>query len=76
MIAVADEAVVAPMYGKIIDVKVKVGDSVKEGDTICVMESMKMEVPIAATKSGVIKKINILKDQTVQPNSILAVIGY
>lgn len=71
----AEETIVAPMYGKIIDVKVKVGDSVKEGDAICVMESMKMEVPVAATKSGVIKKINISKDQTVQPDSILAVIG-
>lgn len=71
----AEEAIEAPMSGKIIDVKVKVGDSVKEGDAICVMESMKMEFPITATKSGVIKKINVLKDQTVQPNSILAVIG-
>lgn len=71
----AEETIVAPMYGKIINVKVKVGDSVKKGDTICVMESMKMEVPVAATKSGVIKKINISKDQTVQPDSTLAVIG-
>ncbi len=71
----AEETIVAPMYGKIIDVKVKAGDSVEEGDTICVMESMKMEIPVAATKSGVIKKITISKDQTVQPDSVLAVIG-
>jgi biotin carboxyl carrier protein len=39
------------------------------------MECMKMEVPVLATKSGVIKKIEVAKDQVVQPNVVIAVIG-
>jgi len=70
-----EEVIVAPMSGKILDVKVKAGDSIKEGNPICVMECMKMEVPVLATKSGVIKKIEVAKDQVVQPNAVIAVIG-
>ena len=47
--------VTAPMVGKIVDIKVKVGDRVQEDDEIAIMEAMKMEMPIVAPASGVIK---------------------
>jgi len=44
----ARETVEVPITGKIISASVKVGDEVKEGDTLCILESMKMENPILA----------------------------
>ena len=38
----------APMGGKILDVKVNVGDSVNEGDEVVILEAMKMELPVVA----------------------------
>lgn len=70
----AEEKVMAPMYGEIIDIKVKEGDTVEEGDTIVLMESMKMEVPVAAGKSGVVKEIKVEEDQKVESESVIAII--
>ena len=72
----AQEAVEIPMTGKIISVDVKVGDQVNEGDTLCVLESMKMENPIAATVGGKITKVSVAKDQVVKPGDVVAVIEY
>lgn len=52
------EFVEAPMPGTIVDIKVKVGDSVKEGDLVAVIEAMKMETDLYSTKTGVVKAIN------------------
>ena len=41
--------ITAPMGGKILNVKVNVGDSISEGDEVIIIEAMKMELPIAAT---------------------------
>ncbi len=72
----AQEAVEIPMTGKILSVDVKVGDQVNEGDTLCILESMKMENPIVATVSGKISKIGVSKDQVVKPGDVVAVIDY
>ena len=55
----------APLPGTIININVKVGDSVKRGDTLLVMEAMKMENNIVASKDGVVKTIHITTGQTV-----------
>ena len=70
------ETIEVPITGKIISVDVKVGDEVKEGDTICLLESMKMENPILAPVSGTISKIGITADQSVKPGDTIAVIEY
>jgi len=44
--------VTAPMAGKVIDVKVNVGDTVNEDDDLIILEAMKMEMPIVASASG------------------------
>ena len=72
----AQEIVEVPITGKIIDVSVKPGDEVKEGDTLCLLESMKMENPILAPVSGIINQIKVEVDQVVNPSEIIAIIEY
>ena len=72
----AQENVEVPITGKIISVDVKAGDTVKEGDTLCLLESMKMENPILAPVSGTVSKIGVTADQTVKPGDTIAIIEY
>ena len=65
-------SVTAPMPGTILDVKVSVGQSVKKGDVICVLEAMKMENDIPAPADGVSASINVQKGASVAANDILA----
>ena len=72
----AQETIEVPITGKIIEVNVKVGDGIKEGDILCLLESMKMENPILAPVSGTVTKLEVAADQTVKPGDIIAVIEY
>jgi biotin carboxyl carrier protein len=62
------------MVGKIVDIKVKVGDQVKEDDEIAVLEAMKMEMPIVSPASGKVKEIKVTVGQTCETDMVLAVI--
>jgi len=73
--AVAGEQVVAPMPGKVLQLKVSEGDSVKDGDTLLILEAMKMENEIVANASGNIKKINVAANDMVDTGDVLMVIG-
>jgi biotin carboxyl carrier protein len=73
--AVAGEEVVAPMPGKILQLKVSEGDIVKDGDTLLILEAMKMENEIIANASGNIKQINIAANDMVDTGDVLMVIG-
>ena len=66
--------VTAPMVGKIVEIKVKVGDQIKEDDEIAILEAMKMEMPIVAPISGVVKEIRVSIGQTCETDMVLAVI--
>lgn len=68
------EPVKAPMPGTIISVKVTSGTKVKKGDTLFVLEAMKMENEIAAPVDGVIIQIIAAKGSSVSTGDILAVI--
>jgi biotin carboxyl carrier protein len=72
----ARETVEVPITGKIISVDVKAGDTVKEGDVICVLESMKMENPILAPVDGTVTEVNVSVDQVVKPGDTIAIIEY
>jgi biotin carboxyl carrier protein len=73
---VARESIEVPITGKIISVDVKVGDTVKEGDVVCVLESMKMENPILSPVDGSVVEIGVKPDQEVKPGEVIAVIEY
>lgn len=72
----AQERVEIPITGKIISVSVKVGDEVKEGDVLCILESMKMENPILAPVNGNIAEVGVAVDQVVKPGDTVAVIEF
>lgn len=72
----AKENVEVPITGKIIKVEVKVGDTVKEDDVLCILESMKMENPIIAPVGGTVTEVGVAVDQLVKPGDIIAVIEY
>jgi biotin carboxyl carrier protein len=72
----AQETIAVPITGKILNVNVNVGDEVKEGDTLCLLESMKMENPILAPVSGTVTQVGVTTEQTVQPGEIVAIIEY
>lgn len=63
------------MAGTILDVKVKVGDSVNVGDVICILEAMKLENEVVADTAGVIQSIAVSKGDSVQNGQLLVVIG-
>jgi biotin carboxyl carrier protein len=65
----------SPLPGTITSVNVKVGDNVKEGDTILVLEAMKMQNNIEAECSGTITSILVNPGDTVMEGSILVTIG-
>jgi acetyl-CoA carboxylase biotin carboxyl carrier protein len=66
--------VTAPMAGKVIDVKVNVGDTVNEDDDLIILEAMKMEMPIVASTSGTVKEIKCKKGDSVGADDVLVVI--
>ena len=65
----------APMPGTILAVKVSVGQAVKKGDVICVLEAMKMENDIPAPQDGVIASIDVQKGASVAANDVLATLN-
>ena len=72
----ATEIVPAPIPGKVVRVNVSAGSQVNEGDSICEIESMKMENPILAPISGTVTEINIAVEQVVKTGETLAVIEF
>ncbi len=73
--SVEGEVVRAPMPGKILSVVVSVGDTIADGDTVCTLEAMKMEMPISSTTSGTVKAIHVSVGQSVAFDDPLVTIG-
>jgi pyruvate carboxylase subunit B len=59
------------MPGTIVDIMVKVGDKVKAGDPVLVIEAMKMENEVPATIAGTVKAVNVAKGDSVNPDEAL-----
>jgi len=64
----------AHITGTVWRVEVSVGDSVDEGDTIVILESMKMEMPVEAEDPGVVKEIRCEEGQAVSEGETLVVL--
>jgi biotin carboxyl carrier protein len=68
------EKIEAPMPGTILEVKVQVGDTVKKGDPVFVLEAMKLENDINAPCDGTVASVNVSKSTVVNVGDVLAVI--
>lgn len=65
----------APIGGKVLDIKVSVGSTVKKGDLLCVIEAMKLENEVTATSDGIIKEVVVTKGSNVNNKDVLFIIG-
>jgi acetyl-CoA/propionyl-CoA carboxylase, biotin carboxylase, biotin carboxyl carrier protein len=63
----SEAGVMSPMPATVVAINAVQGQSVNEGDTLIVLEAMKMELPIKAPRSGVVKAIHCAKGELVQP---------
>ena len=66
-----DAGVMSPMPATVVAINTAPGQAVSEGDTVIVLEAMKMELPIKAPKSGVVKAVHCAKGDLVQPGVVL-----
>ncbi len=71
----AGEEIKAPMPGKVLKINVSEGDSVNEGDTVLILEAMKMENEIIANTSGKVKKLSVSVNDMVETDDALLIIG-
>jgi biotin carboxyl carrier protein len=71
----AGKAVTSPLPGVIIAIKVNVGDVVKAGQEVAVLEAMKMENSIEATHDGTVTAINVSKGDSVLEGAVIVTIG-
>lgn len=62
----------APMQGKIVSVKVTEGQNVQEGDVVAILEAMKMENEIVASKGGTVATVNVAAGQSVEAGDLIA----
>ena len=67
--------VVAPMPGKIVDVKVAVGQTVKEGELVAILEAMKMENEVFATSAGTVASVNVSAGAAVETNDVIVTLN-
>lgn len=72
--AVDGEKVVSPMPGTILNVNAAVGQAVKAGDVLFILEAMKMENEIVASSDGTVKQVLVSKGATVNTGDVLAVL--
>ena len=72
--ATAGTKVVSPMPGTIVNVNVAVGDTVKEGQVVMILEAMKMENDIVAACDGTVGSVAVKKGDTVESNDLLMTI--
>lgn len=68
--------VVAPIVGNIWQIQVEVGDRVEAGQTLMILESMKMEIPIPATHAGIVSSIPVKQTEIVQEGDVVATLAH
>lgn len=60
--------------GSVWQLKVKLGDKVEEGDTLIVIESMKMEIPVIAEEGGTVREILVKEGESVAEGQVVAIL--
>jgi biotin carboxyl carrier protein len=71
---VAEQIVEAPAPGKVLRVHAEAGKPIAEGDKICILEALKMELPIVAPLTGTVTSLRVAPGQAVEAGDVLAVI--
>ncbi len=66
--------ITAPMPGKISSIPISVGSKVTEEDEVIIMDAMKMEIPVYATGSGILKEFKVKVGDSVNEGQVLAII--
>jgi acetyl-CoA carboxylase biotin carboxyl carrier protein len=64
----------APITGNVWKIEVSVGDEVEDGDTVVILESMKMEIPVEAEDDGTVKEIRCAEGDSVSEGDVLVVL--
>ena len=64
----------APMAGNILKINVQVGQEINFGDEVIIMESMKMEIPVEADDTGIVKEIRVSENDNVDDGHILIIL--
>ncbi len=70
-----DIKVTAPMPGTILKMNVKVGDTIKANDLVCILEAMKMENEIFASEGGTVKSVNAAQGASVNSGDVIITLG-
>ncbi len=65
----------AHITGTVWKIEVAVGDTIEEGDTVVILESMKMEMPVEAEDSGVVAEIVCVEGQAVSEGDVLVILA-
>jgi acetyl-CoA/propionyl-CoA carboxylase biotin carboxyl carrier protein len=68
------EVIAAPMQGTILQVLVEAGQDIAAGQTVCILEAMKMENHIVATREGIVTEVRISKGDVVDAGQPIAVV--
>lgn len=71
----AEVMIRAPMPGQIVRVPVEEGQEVKKGDTLVILESMKMENELKSPRDGVVHRVNVAPGDTVEQNKVLVTVA-
>jgi acetyl-CoA carboxylase biotin carboxyl carrier protein len=69
------QEIVSDLVANVIKIMVATGDKVDAGDTIALLESMKMEIPVLAEEPGTVAEINVAEGDVVQEGDVLAVVN-
>ncbi len=68
-------SIVAPISGKVLQVKVKVGDRISKGQTIAIIEAMKLENEVPSTADGIVREIKVSTGSEVSSGDTIVVLG-
>jgi biotin carboxyl carrier protein len=71
----ADIKVTSDLVARVWQIEVEAGARVDEGDTLIVLESMKMEIPVSAPQAGVVREILVAKEDTVEEGQTLVLMS-
>jgi biotin carboxyl carrier protein len=72
--AAGDQNILAPIGGKVLDIKVKVGDKVQKGDVLLIVEAMKLENEVVSPFEGQVAEILVSKGQNVKAKEPIVII--